>query len=174
MILGIALTASAAVAAFGDRTPVADVAASTPRGAAAGHRPAKAEVGEHPAEPLVLRLIPRDALLEKSDSASTADENNVFASKDWSPPPPPPSVTPATPALAPAQAAPPLPFTYIGKSVEDGEWEVYLARGEQAYVVHEKSVIDDTYRVDAIAPPLLSLTYLPLNQAQQLKIGGFD
>jgi hypothetical protein len=30
------------------------------------------------------------------------------------------------------------------------------------------------YRVDAIAPPILTLTYLPLNQVQQLNLGVFD
>jgi hypothetical protein len=40
--------------------------------------------------------------------------------------------------------------------------------------VRDKTVIDGTYRVDAIAPPNLTLTYLPLNQVQQLNIGVFD
>jgi hypothetical protein len=40
--------------------------------------------------------------------------------------------------------------------------------------VHENDVIDGIYRVDAIAPPTLTLTYLPLNQVQQLNIGVFD
>ncbi|MFS2020837.1 hypothetical protein ACEN88_30195, partial [Massilia sp. CT11-108] len=71
--------------------------------------------------------------------------------------------------------APPLPFTFIGKSVGDGAWEVYLARGDRTYVVREKgAVIDGTYRVESIAPPVLTLTYLPLNQVQQLNIGVFD
>ena len=35
-------------------------------------------------------------------------------------------------------------------------------------------VIDGAYRVDAIAPPTLKLTYLPLNQVQQLNIGVFE
>jgi hypothetical protein len=41
-------------------------------------------------------------------------------------------------------------------------------------VVRDKTVIDGTYRVDTIAPPVLTLTYLPLNQVQQLNIGVFD
>jgi hypothetical protein len=67
-----------------------------------------------------------------------------------------------------------LPFTFIGKSVAAGNWEVYLARGDRTYVVRDKAVIDGTWRVDAIAPPLLTLTYLPLNTVQQLNIGVFD
>ncbi len=42
------------------------------------------------------------------------------------------------------------------------------------YIVQTKMVVDGAYRVDAITPPVLSLTYLPLNQVQQLNIGVFD
>jgi hypothetical protein len=62
----------------------------------------------------------------------------------------------------------------IGKAYENGAWEVYLARGAKTYIVRPKTVIDGTYRVDAIAPPILTLAYLPLNQVQQLNIGAFD
>jgi hypothetical protein len=67
-----------------------------------------------------------------------------------------------------------LPFTYLGKAVGEGAWEVYLARGDKTYIVRTKTVVDGIYRVDAIAPPTLTFTYLPLNQVQQLNIGVFD
>ncbi len=70
--------------------------------------------------------------------------------------------------------APPLPFQFLGKAAEKGEWEVFLARGDKTYVVRKQDVIDGAYRVDAIAPPNLTLTYLPLNQVQQLNIGVLD
>jgi hypothetical protein len=70
--------------------------------------------------------------------------------------------------------APPLPFNYFGKAVQDGAWEVYLARGDKTYVVRNSTVIDGAYRVDRIAPPLLTVTYLPLNQVQQINIGAID
>jgi hypothetical protein len=54
-------------------------------------------------------------------------------------------------------------------------WEVFLARGgDRTYVVRNQTVIEGVYRVDAIAPPTLKLTYLPLNQVQQLNIGVPD
>jgi len=77
------------------------------------------------------------------------------------PPPPPPM-------------APPMPFAYIGKAVADGAWEVYLSRADKTYVVRNQTVIDGTYRVEKIAPPQMSVTYLPLNQVQQINIGVFD
>ena len=70
--------------------------------------------------------------------------------------------------------APPMPFTYIGKAVADGAWEVYLSRADKTYVVRNHTVIDGTYRVEKIVPPLMSVTYLPLNQVQQINIGVFD
>jgi hypothetical protein len=58
--------------------------------------------------------------------------------------------------------------------VADGAWEVYLARPDRTYVARVGTVIDGMYRVDAIAPPTLTVTYLPLNQVQQLNIGVMD
>jgi hypothetical protein len=118
----------------------------------------------------ILALVPRETLIGDSDEQFRQAENGVFGRQDWTPPPPPPPAPPPPPP----PSAPPLPFTFIGKSVADGAWEVYLARGDRTYVVRDKAVIDGTYRVDAIAPPVLTLTYLPLNTVQQLNIGVFD
>jgi hypothetical protein len=124
----------------------------------------------------ILALVPRDALIGDSDARFGQVQNGAggegapFGRHDWTPPPPPPQPAPPPPP----PTAPPLPFTFIGKSVADGVWEVYLARGERTYVVHDKETIDGAYRVDAIAPPVMTLTYLPLKQIQQLNIGVFD
>lgn len=120
--------------------------------------------------PHILRLQPRHELIGAGGLGEGAD---VFGSRDWTPPPPPPAPV-APPPPPPPPTAPPLPFTYIGKALENGAWEVYLARAGKTYIVQSKTVIDNTYRVDAIAPPILTLTYLPLNQVQQLNIGAFD
>jgi hypothetical protein len=74
----------------------------------------------------------------------------------------------------PPPTAPPLPFSYIGKSFSEGQWEIFLARGDQTYAVRNQTVIEKTYRVDAITPPILSLTYLPLNKSQEINIGVSD
>ena len=71
--------------------------------------------------------------------------------------------------------APPLPYTFLGKAMSDGVWEVFLARGpDRTLIVRNQMVLDGAYRVDAIAPPVMKLTYLPLNQVQQLNIGVAD
>jgi hypothetical protein len=188
-VLGATLAAAAALAAFGDRAPQDGVAEAVerqpPRAPAvltsAAARPVPARRIDPDAAPAakgqaILALVPRESLIGDSDTQFAQAENGAggegtpFGRHDWTPPPPPP--TPAPPP--PAPMAPPLPFIFIGKALADGAWEVYLARGERTYVVHDKEVIEGTYRVDAIAPPVLTLTYLPLKQTQQLNIGVFD
>jgi hypothetical protein len=198
-ILGLALASAALLVAFGDKTPAGGIAEPAERApaqaapvrtpAAAPARPStpaaalaasaaqtdKAGHADGASQP-VLALVPRDVLIGDGETAFGQGQKDPgpFAHQDWTPPPPPPP--PPQPAPPPPPpTAPPLPFTFIGKSVADGAWEVYLVRGDRTYVVREKGfVIDGTYRVDAITPPVLTLTYLPLNQVQQLNIGVFD
>ena len=171
--MGAALVLAAGLVVFGDNTPEDAVAEPVQRAApvAAGPRAA----AKQDAAPAILRLIPRETLIGGDDRFGQDGEGKaVFARQDWTPPPPPPPASTAPPPPPPPPTAPPLPFTYIGKSLQDGRWEIYLARGDRSYLVHEAAVIDGTYRVDAIKPPLLTLTYLPLNEVQQLNIGVFD
>jgi hypothetical protein len=191
-VLGAALAGAALLAIFGDKSTDGEIAEAVER--APGPRPtpsvsaaaantaatAAAAAAERAAAAVaasagagrtrILALVPRETLIGDGDAQFRQGEHGVFARQDWTPPPPPPR--PAPPA--PPPSAPPLPFTFIGKSVDEGAWEVYLAHGDRTYVVRDKTVIDGTWRVDAIAPPILTLTYLPLNQVQQLNIGVFD
>jgi hypothetical protein len=183
-ILGVALAGAGLLAAFGDKAPAGGIAEPVVRPAALVRTPAPVRAPAAPAAPPadagtgqpVLALVSRDVLIGDGDAAFGQEKAGAgpFTHQDWTPPPPPPP--PPQPAPPPPPpTAPPLPFTFIGKSVGDGVWEVYLARGARTYVVREKGdVIDGTYRVDSIVPPVLTLTYLPLNQVQQLNIGVFD
>jgi len=169
LAMGAALLVAAGLLVFGDNTP--DVAEPVER---AARPPAAATAARAPAvkagvEPVILRLLPRDDLMGESEGGA------LFGSQNWNPPPPPAPVQQVNASTAPPPPmAPPLPFTLIGKSVSAGAYEVYLARGEQVYVLRDNMTIDGTYRVDKIVPPMLTLTYLPLNQVQQLNIGVFD
>ena len=171
IVLGLALAAAAGLAAFGDKTPDDEVAEAVERPAPAPVAAAAARPAAGAREPAILRLQPRDELIGASAGGDKADEHELFARQDWTPPPPPPPPEPAPP---PPPVAPPLPFTFIGKSLEEGKWEVYLASGERTHIAVEGGVIDGAWRVERIAPPLLTLTYLPLNQVQQLNIGAFE
>lgn len=85
-----------------------------------------------------------------------------------------PELSQASPPVAePARpSAPALPFTVIGKKFERGQWEVYLARGDQTYIATVGLQLSDDYRVAAITPTQMTLVYLPLNESQTLQIGA--
>lgn len=172
VVMGIALAVAAGLVLFdsGERA----VGASMPRA-----RNASANSDAHDAPPAspVPAQLPILAL-HRRGAEDGADEfvdngNDAFAMRSWTPPPEPLPPEPPPP-VPPAPVAPPLPFTYIGKTLGEGRWEVYLAHGERTYILHDHDVLDGTYRVQSINPPLMVLTYLPLNQTQQLTIGAFN
>jgi hypothetical protein len=172
LAMGAAVLVLGGLVLFGDKNPpgavVEPIARSAPprSGAAPAASPALKPAAKG-GEPVIL------ALAARSDAkGDTADGAGPFGNRDWNPPPPPPSTQQAAPP--PPPSAPPLPFTFVGKAASEGQWEVFLARADKTYIVRTNMVIDGTYRVDAIAPPTLTLTYLPLNQVQQLNIGVFD
>jgi hypothetical protein len=170
LLMGAALVVAAGFAFFGDKTPGGDVVEPVVRAPGAASAPARVVVAPKTAvaaAPAILRLQPREDLISAGDGA------DAFGSRDWTPPPPPPP--PPQPAPPPPPpTAPPLPFTFLGKAVEKGEWEVFLARGAETLIVRNKTVIDGVYRVEAISPPGMTITYLPMNQVQQLNIGVRD
>lgn len=77
-------------------------------------------------------------------------------------------------AKAPPQApqVPQLPFTYLGKVIDDGKLSVFLARGEDSYSLQagRKQKIDAQYRVDKVTESSVTFTYLPMNARQTLDI----
>jgi hypothetical protein len=166
LILAAGVIAAALVALYGDKTPANGVAEAVVRTTPAA-RSTPASNAAPGAAVFVLPLRARADLIGEAQLKGDA----VFGSQSWAPPV---QAVVAQAGPPPALVAPPLPFTYLGKALQDGRWEVYLARGSMTYIVHNKMVVDGAYRVDAITPPVLSLTYLPLNQVQQLNIGVLD
>lgn len=76
-------------------------------------------------------------------------------------PPPPP----------PAPVAPSLPFTFLGRMIENDSTVVFLSKQDQSYSVKLNSVLDQNYRVDKIDSNQVVFTYLPLNIKQTLSFG---
>lgn len=183
MLIGLAVAAWLAL--FGDKTPSGGIAAPVTRATenrstdaqraetianradGAAHAAESGPKPKHKADITILALRDRAELI---GGASSGDNGNLFGQQSWAPPPPPP----AKPAPPQPPTAPTLPFTYLGKKNEDAAWEVYLAHGDTTLIVHENTVIEGTYRVDSISPPMLHLTYLPLNQGQDLPIGDAE
>lgn len=103
-------------------------------------------------------------------AAAASEPGNAFSSRSWyvppPPPPPPPKVAPPPPS------APPLPFVYLGRYVEDGVPTFFLARGDRVLTVKEGDIVENLYRVDAVEGARMTLTYLPLDIQQTLDIGS--
>ena len=176
LLMGAALVAAAGLVLLGDSAPDVEVAEPVERAPRPAAAPTvTARVAQESADAgKILRLIPRAELIGATGEDAFGGGGGLFAGQNLNPPPPPPSEPSRPPPPPPAPTAPPVPFTVIGKGLADGAYEVYLANGERTYVVRANTVIDGMYRVDAIAPPTLTLTYLPLNQVQQLNIGVMD
>lgn len=92
---------------------------------------------------------------------------DLFEAKSWYVPPPPPKPLPPPPP-----SAPPLPFAYMGKLIEDGQLTVFLTMQERNYAVKAGDTIDYMYKVEAVTPRVMTLVYLPLDITQALMIGG--
>lgn len=174
IVMGAALLFAAGLLVFGDRSPETGVAEAVERAQPAAARTTLSGKPDAKPVPPIARLVPRETLIgDGKDSFNAGDHAGnqaLFGRQDWTPPPPPPP----KPEPPPPPSAPPLPFTVIGKSLEEGKWEVYLASGQSTHIAIEGAVLEGAWRIDRIAPPLMTLTYLPLNQIQQLNIGVFE
>jgi hypothetical protein len=137
---------------------------------APGDGPRAASAGTRRAETPEIRL----ALPERSRVAPDS-KGNAFAVLDWRPPPPPPPpVVNRPPAPPPAPVAPPLPFTFVGMMEKGvGKPQAFLAQGEVLLVVGVGDLLmNNTYRVDAMSPQQVVITYLPLNTPQTINTTG--
>lgn len=154
LLLGIALLATLAATIWvGQREPENDVV-SVPN-QRDSLPPAPIPSSDKPtagAEQQLSTPLPR--------SANEGEIVNLFPKQSWYVAPPPP-----------APSAPPLPFSYLGKYSDGNEVVVFVSSGEQNFVVHQGDIVNGNYRIDEIAPPTMTITYLPLNQKQTLEIG---
>jgi len=82
---------------------------------------------------------------------------------------PPEEIAAAAPP--PKPVTPPLPFSYAGKLVEDGNALVFLTHGTRNLAVRPGDVIDGVWRVESIRPPTMMMGYLPLKTVVPLVIG---
>lgn len=162
MLLIVLLAATIAFIVFDRRAPqnpaVVDAVAPRSGAKAQDHATAGAQ-RDGAGESMILPIRPREA-------AGNIDD--AFAPRDWRPPPPPPPPQPVRQAVV----APPLPYTVIGKQLEDGVWHVFLRADARILVVKSLDTIDDAYRVEEIRPPVMTLTHLPTQQRLSVTIGG--
>ena len=171
------LLGAAALAFFGDKTPVDAVVPATAT-VAAERSPAAnvATLGAATRTTLSTRPVPQalpmDLPIDRTRlyprMQSPDQTRDLFATVSWLP-------APAAPAPAPSprvDTSPALPtLTVVGKKYESQQWEVYLARGDQTLIAREGATIDDGLRVDRIAPPTMTLTMISTGQTMTLNIG---
>lgn len=171
------LIVAAGLAFFGDKSSTSNIAEPVTREATSGKSvtensqkviAAQSAATKSARDSQIMALQDRETLIGSSQQKKSG--KGLFGSQNWAPPPPPP----AKPPPPPPPMAPPVPFSYIGKKFDGRNWEVYFMRGEKTYIVHENEILDNTYHVDSIKPPTLTLTYLPLQQVQNINIGGTD
>jgi hypothetical protein len=94
---------------------------------------------------------------------------DLFGAKDWNPPPPPP--VRQKPLPPPVPTAPPFPYTVSGSVADaNGLMIVFANRQKQDFVLRIGDVLEQTYRVEAINPQSVTLTYLPLGLTQVVPI----
>ncbi|WP_374565604.1 hypothetical protein [Ideonella sp.] len=159
-LLAPAFLGALALAVFGDKPGAEpEVVAAVP--ARSSHALPAAPAAS---APVVLgRLLDRKALFAASRAAGA--RSDLFAGHDWTPP------APAAATVDAGPEAPAFPFEYIGKKREAGAWEVFLAKDESTFVLKEGQVAEQSYQVVSIAPPEMTVVYLPMNHTYKISIG---
>jgi hypothetical protein len=92
----------------------------------------------------------------------------LFSSQSWQPPPPKFVAPPPQKPVAPV--APPMPFRFVGRMLQDGHLFVFLAKGDTVITVKQGDTIDGVYRVESVGETEVALTYLPLREKQTLAV----
>lgn len=98
---------------------------------------------------------------------------SLFAAGSWFVPPPPPKATPAPPPPPPPPPqAPSVPFTYLGKYIEDSVTQIILSKGNRVITAKVGETIDTNYHVDRIDANAIVLTYIPMGKVQTIPTGN--
>jgi hypothetical protein len=120
------------------------------------------------------RAEPGEVELQIRPRQSDQDLGNVFASHSWAPAPEPSKKISEEPAPPPPPEAPPLPFRFLGRLVEDGKTAYFLQFNDRNLVMHIGDTVDKTYVLEGSNGGTLTFAYLPLNKKQTLAVGEVD
>jgi hypothetical protein len=115
------------------------------------------------AAPAAAQALDLDKLALRGEPATEKNNVDPFAPRSFSP------LVPAEAAKPHKPVAPPLPFRYLGKMIEDGKLNVFLARGEESLSVRPGDKIGE-YRIDKVSESEIVFTYLPLKTKQSLPL----
>lgn len=164
-LLAVALVGTVAAAGWvGDDTEGDRVVAATGAGEARAQQERPPERRPGAAGPVADGVLIDTEKLKQRTAPGKVGE--MFSSRNWQPPPPP-----AARRKPEAPRAPPLPFRFFGRLVDNGTTVVFLNRQDDVYAVKVGDTLDGAYRVEDISGSEVVLTYLPLKQRQTLPIG---
>ena len=96
----------------------------------------------------------------RADDGAKVD---AFAQRDFAP------RAPGAAQAAAKHEAPPLPFRYLGKMLDSGKLEVFLANGNESVVAKAGERIGD-YRIESVTEAAVVFTYLPMKTKQTLPL----
>jgi len=162
-VLGPALAAAAGLLLFADPPAPSVVVNPTVSTSARAETPPKRARSTPDSDAVVPALLDRHVLYPMAAASGAA--RDLFADLNR-------AVDAPVPSAEPLKVGPPdLPFVYVGKKQEAGEWEVFLSKSEMTWVVKEGQLVENVYQVVKIAPPVLTMVYLPMNHLQTLPIG---
>lgn len=120
----------------------------------------------------VLAILPRE---RDSDDAGS-NGMRLFSSNQWgqvAQEAAAPAIAEPTPEVAPPPPeAPPLPFRFIGRYNDGQKSLFFLEFQDQSLSVKIGDTIADNYRLERVRGSILTFRYLPLNQLQDMEIGG--
>lgn len=91
---------------------------------------------------------------------------NLFAAHSWQPPPPKPVQQKAA-----DPKAPPLPFRYVGKMLEQGSVVAFIAQDARTFLARKGDVLLN-YRIESVTPTQMTFVFLPLDETQTLSFGS--
>ncbi len=110
------------------------------------------------------RRCPKSGWTGSSSAPLPSPAGDPFQAQSWQPPEQ--AIRRHVPA--PRPEAPPLPFAYLGKLVDEATTTVFLAKQDRNYIVRAGDTIEGTYRVEKVGDDALVLVYLPLKARQTL------
>jgi hypothetical protein len=166
IVIGLALVITLVATYFtpGDSESVPVVRATQPPKVPQDVRVVSAVAQPRPSDTSGLQIRSRTGVQDLGD---------VFVSRTWTPTVKPTLVKAVMePVLPPAvQEAPPLPFRFLGRWIEDGDTIYFLQFNDRNLPMRIGDSIDKTYTLDSANGGVLSFTYLPLSAKQTLAVG---
>ncbi len=150
---GVAIVGALASVVAGRERPTLDLS-----------EPARAQTGAAPAQ-AAFQGLELERLALRSDHGDEKKGVDPFAPRSFSSP----EAAGGSPGKPQKPVAPPLPFRYLGKMIEDGKLNVFLARGEESLAVRAGQKLGE-YRVDKVTDSEIVFTYLPLKTKQSLPL----